>query len=110
MIWINDIPSFRDPEKCTLIFSDRVEKIEIMNGVSVQDWGHIEADDVFVIECMFTRENCGRVSELWEARQKVNFTDTAGTVYEDMRLVLKELERDRNFPEYVMMRFELWRG
>lgn len=42
MIYINDIPSFRDPETCEYIIDDRVEKIELMNGVAVQDFGHIE--------------------------------------------------------------------
>ena len=108
MIFINDIPSFRDPERCTLIFSDRVEKIETLGGIVVQDLGHIEDDDVFFIECMFTVENCARVSELWESRTKVRFTDTAGVVYNEMRIVIKELTRDKDFPKYIMMKFELW--
>lgn len=108
MIYIDDIPSFRDPERYTLIYSDRVQKIEIIGSVVVQDWGHVEADDIFSVECMFTWENCGRVLELWAARKKITFTDTAGTQYHNMRLVIKELERDKNFPKQIMMKFELW--
>lgn len=109
MIYINDIPSFCDPESYELIFDDRVEKIELMNGVAVQDFGHIEEGDAFSVTCVFTANNCGRFLDLWERREKVSFTDTAGVVWQGLRIVLKELERDRHFPDYVTATFELWR-
>ena len=110
MIYINNIPSLRDPESYKLIFNDRVEKIEIIGGVAVQDLGHVESGDAFSITCVFSVSNFERIKSLWENREKVSFKDTAGVVWEGMRIVMQELERDKNFPEYVTVTFELWRA
>lgn len=110
MIKINEIPSFRDPENYKLIFDDRVEKIEIIGGVAVQDLGHIEAGDAFSVTCMFSEANFNQIMALWNARTLVSFTDTAGTVWSGLRIVMKELERDKHFPDYVTATFELWRA
>ena len=110
MIYINDIPSFRDPEHYTITPDDRVEKIDLINGVVVQDFGHITGGDTFALECLFTMDNFNRFVDLWERRQKVSFTDTGGITWQGLRIVLKSFERDRNFPEYVMTTFELWRA
>lgn len=109
MIYINDIPSFRNPESFKMIIDDRVEKIELMNGVAVQDLGQFEAGNVFSIVCMFEQKKLEQIIELWANRQKVSFTDTAGFVWQGLRIVLKELERDKDFPNCVTASFELWR-
>ena len=109
MIFINDIPSFRDPENFAVGIDDRVEKIDLINDVIVQDFGHILGGDVLSVECTFSPDNLVRFLELWENREKVSMTDTAGYVWEDLRIVLKQLKRDKHFPEYVTATFELWR-
>ena len=109
MIYINDIPSFRDPDSFKLIVDDRVSKIELINGVAVQDMGYVAEGDAFSIVCMFSADNFDRVSDLWAARQKVSFTDIAGVTWQGLRIVIKEVEYDRNFPDYVIATFELWR-
>lgn len=109
MIYINDIPSFRDPETCEYIIDDRVEKIELMNGVAVQDFGHIEEGDAFLIECLFFDDDLAEILALWEARAKVTFTDTAGVTWQNMRIVFKSFKRDAHYPQHVFASFELWR-
>lgn len=109
MIFINDIPSFRDPEHYKVIVDDRIQKIELINGVAYQDYGHVEEGDVISAVCMFTAENFSRLIDLWNARATVTFTDTAGTVWTQLRIVMREYERDRNFPLYVTASFELWK-
>ncbi len=109
MIYINSIPSFRDPESYKVIPDDRVQKIEIIGGVALQDYGHIAAGDTFALTCLFSKENFQSVLALWEARSSVTFTDTAGEIFSGLRIVMKEYERDKNFPDYVMASFELWR-
>lgn len=109
MIYINNIPSFRDPESFKMTFDNRIEKIEIINDVAIQDYGHVEAGDFFSVTCLFLEENFMRVLDLWNSNTKVTFTDTSGTVWVNLRIVMKEVERDKNFPEYVMATFELWR-
>lgn len=109
MIYINDIPSFRDPESAEYIFDDRIEKIELINGNAVQDYGHVESGDAYQLECMFTRANYLRILHLWHAREFVTYTDEAGIVNENMRLVCRRVRRDKNFHHYYFLTFELWR-
>ena len=109
MIYINDIPSFRDPETCEYTFDDRVEKIELMNGVAVQDFGHVEEGDSIALECMFSPANFQRFLALWTSRAKVTFTDTAGVTWQNMRIVLRSFKRDAHYPQHVFASFELWR-
>ena len=97
MIYINDIPSFRNPETEILRVDDRIEKIELLGGVAVQDMGRVKAGDVLSLKCLFSRENYLRFEELWESRAKVNYTDPVGIVWQNMTLKVKEIERDRNF-------------
>ena len=109
MIYINDIPSFRDPENYKIIPDDRVTKIEIIDGVAIQDYGHIAEGDAVSISCLFSESNFNRFLELWERRTLVTFTDTAGVVWSRMRIVMREYECDKKFPKYMMASFELWR-
>lgn len=110
MIYINDIPSFRDPEEEKLIVDDRVEKIELLRSAVVQDMGRVKEGDVLSLKCLFSRENYLRFEELWESRAKVNYTDPVGVVWQNMTLKVKEIERDRNFLGYIFVTFELWRA
>lgn len=109
MIYINDIPSFRDPEVCELNIDDRIEKVELINGNTVQDYGHCETGDSISLECIFSMENYLRINELWQTRTKVNFTDESGDIWSNMRLVLKKIKYVKKFPEYVYLNFELWK-
>ena len=42
---IGDVLSFARPEDWTYTPDDRQQKVEIINGVAIQDFGHIEAGD-----------------------------------------------------------------
>ena len=109
MIWLNDVPSFRDPEHYKITPDDRVQKIEIIGGIAIQDLGHVAEGDTFSVTCMFSPDDFTRFYQLWETRTKVTFRDTAGKAYANMRIVLKEYGRDKDFPEYISASFELWR-
>lgn len=110
MIYINDIPSFRDPESEVLKPDDRIERIELLNSVAVQDMGRVEEGDVLALKCLFSRENYLRLESLWLSREKVSYTDVLGVVWQNVRMKWLEVERDRNFPEYIFLTFELWRA
>ena len=110
MIYINDIPSLRDPESYEITPDERVEKIETIGGIVVQDLGHVAQGDVISVECVFSTENWERVKALWEARQKVTFTDSAGATWLGMRIVLRRYRPLEKFQRgYVTAQFELWR-
>lgn len=109
MVFINDIPSLRDPENINHTFDDRVEKIELINGNTVQDYGHIESGDSFSLTCIFSLDNYQRLKSLWTSRARVSFTDEGGNVFSNLRLVFRNIQRVNKFPNYVMLTFELWR-
>lgn len=109
MIYINGIASFRDPESYKVTVDDRVQRIEIIGGVAIQDYGYIEAGDTISITCLFSEINFNQILALWKARANVTFTDTAGEQRGNMRIFMKEYERDKNFPDYIMASFELWK-
>jgi len=110
MIKINDISSFRDPESYKTIVDDRIQKITIIGGVVIQDYGHVEDGDAISLVCLFSEANFNQLLSLWENRATVTFTDTAGEVRDNLIIVMKEYERDKNFPKYIMATFELWKN
>ena len=109
MIFINDIPSFRDPESSSITFDDRVEKIELINGNAIQDYGHVENGDKISLTCLFYITNYERIKALWTSRTLVTYTDEAGEVWANMRLVFKNIKREKKFPNFVTLTFELWK-
>lgn len=109
MIYINDIPSLGHPTAFTINFDDRVEKIELINGNAIQDYGRVESGDAFSIECIFSSVNYEKIELLWVTRAKVSLTDENGMVHNNLRLVFKSLRRVNRFPDYVILNFELWR-
>lgn len=110
MIYINDIASFRDPESEIFTPDDRLEKVELIGDVLIQDMGRVEAGDVFSVKCLFSKENYSRIEALWLSRAKVRYTDIGGDVWTNLLVKVVETERDRNFPEYILVTFELWRA
>ena len=109
MIKINEIKSLRDPDSFEIIYDDRIEKIKIINGVAIQDYGHITEGDGFSLVCVFKNTDYKNLVELWESRTKVNFTDEAGTIWENMRLTIQRAKYLKKYPTYVEVTFELWR-
>lgn len=109
MIYINNVPSFRDPESLEEIIDDRIEKIELINGNTIQDYGHCYTGDIIAIECIFHEQYYNQLMGWWGNRQKVTFTDPRGNVWQDMRLVIKRVKYVSKFPEYLLLSFELWR-
>ena len=109
MIYVNDIPSLRDPEDFEYSFDDRTEKIELINGNCVQDYGHVESGDTFALTAIFKKSDYQRIKNLWLNRTKISYTDVDGTEYQNLRLVFKKKKFLAKFPQYVILTFELWR-
>ena len=110
MIYINDIPSLRDPDSVELTFDDRIEKIELINGNAVQNYGHIESGDTFSLTAIFKKTDYQRIVNLWESDTKINYTDESGEVHQNLRLVLRRKKYLAKFPKYVELTFELWKA
>lgn len=107
-IQINDIRSFRSPESYGITFDDRQTKVELLNGNTVQDAGRFPSGDAASVTALFRKADYDRIVALWEARQLVTFTDEAGNVYQNVRLVLKSYKHEKAFPEFVLLTFEIW--
>lgn len=108
-IRINNIESYRSPESFTVNVDDRIEKVPLIQGNTVQDYGHVENGDSFVISCLFSRANFNEILALWRARQTVTFTDEAGELWTNCRIVIRSYKYEPRFPDYVMLDFEIWR-
>lgn len=107
-IKINDIESFRSPESTSFSVDDRVEKIEVINGCVVQDYGYIAEGDVIAVTAVFHKDDVDQIRELWRERTLVTYTDEAGNVYEDRRIVVKGYGYEQKFYDYWRLEFELW--
>lgn len=108
-IKINNIESFRTPESCTITVDDRIEKIQLINGNTVQDYGHIESGDTFTISALFKKNDFNSIMTLWNNRSLISFTDESGEVYTNCRIVVKSYKYETKFPDYIMLEFEIWR-
>lgn len=108
-IKINNISSYRSPESCTYTVDDRIERIQLNNGNTVQDYGHIASGDYFTLTCLFSKANFDAVMALWNARTPITFTDESGQVWQGMRLVIRKWQYQPRFPGYIMLEFEIWR-
>ena len=96
-------------ENWQIIPDDRQEQIEIVGGSVVQDFGHVPEGDK--ISCSVTVFTSGweTIKDYWDSRQKVDITDEAGTVWENMRIVVKSYEYVPRFPKAMKATLEFWR-
>ncbi len=88
---------------------DRQQTVEIVNGVAVQDYGHIEAGDK--IGCTVTVNAAGwnNIREYWNSRQLLDVEDEAGTVHRNLRVVVKSWRYVSRFPDHYNLTLEFWR-
>lgn len=110
MIYINGIPSFRNPEKEIFTPDDRQERIELIDSTAVQDLGRNESGDICSVQCLFAADNFDRLQALWVNRTPITYVDSAGVSHSFARLKITEWERDKNFPTHILATFELWRA
>lgn len=109
MIFIDNIPSLRDPDSITYTFDDRIQKVPLINGNTVQDYGNIDSGAVISISAIFSIPNYLLIKNLWINRTLVTFDDGLGFIIHNCRLVFKSIKRERLFPNFVTLNFELWR-
>lgn len=106
---INDIESYRSPESCAFNVDDRIEKIQLIHGNCVQDYGHVDSGDSFSVSALFTWANFQAIVALWESRTLVTFTDENGLQWQGCRIVLRGYKYLGRFRNYVTVDFEVWR-
>ena len=102
--------SYRSPETYGKTLDDRQEKIEIIDGVCVDDCGYIEQGDVLTFTAVFTATEFQKVKSFFVNRTKITFTDETGTIYNNVRVILKSYKayNAQFYPDMVSADFEIW--
>ena len=107
-IKIGTVYSLSNPENETITPDDRQQTIEIMDGVSVQDYGHIAAGDKITWTLTFSPAAWMVVKDYWNTRQLVSITDAGGETFTG-RVVIKSYSRKARFESHVVANIEIWR-
>lgn len=88
---------------------DRQQTVEIVGGIVVQDFGHVEAGDK--ISCTITarQKDWQLIKNYWDKRELVDVIDEAGTVIPSLRVVVKSYEYMPYFSQAYKITLEFWR-
>ena len=108
-IRIGDVWSLSNPESETITPDDRQQTIEILGGVSVQDFGHIEAGDKIAWTLDFSPEAWQTVKGYWDSRAIVDIRDAGGGTFRG-RVVVKSYRRKPRFESHITANIEIWRS
>ena len=106
---IGNVYSFETPENWSYKPDDRQEIVELINGNTVQDYGHIESGDKMSCDCLFHQKDFQQIEEYWNSRLLVDIQDEAGNTYKNCRVVIKSWSYQQRFPDYIKTTIEFWR-
>ena len=108
-IRIGEAVSLNNPESETVTPDDRQQMMEVIGGVVVQDYGHIEAGDKIAWTLQFRNSEWEKVRGYWNRREPVLVEDAAGEAFY-ARIVVKSYSRIAGFErQAVEANIELWR-
>ena len=96
-------------ENWRTITDDRQELIKTIGGVIVQDFGHISEGDNFSCIVTLRADAAFVLYRYWHNRTRVDVTDEAGNIFENMRVVVKEYSYVPHFCNYYRVSLEFWR-
>lgn len=106
---IGDAICFRRPESWSVEPDDRQEQHKTIDGVVVEDYGHVDAGDIISTTIVLSYENYVKVYNYWLNRTRVKVVDHAGTIWENMRVVIKKDTYVNRHESYHQLEIELWR-
>ena len=108
-IAIGDIETL-ETENWQVVPDDRQQLVEIIGGVAVQDFGHVEAGDKISCTVRLRKKDFKTLVGYWDSRTPVTVTDEAGDVWENLRVIVKSYEYVPHFPsKAVQASLEFWR-
>lgn len=107
-IRIGTVYSFRAPERWTFTPDDRQQKIELIDGVVVEDCNYIPAGDTISCSALFKSADFAVVRGYWTNRTRVTVADEVGNVYSNVRVLVKSYHYESRFPSYVNAEIEFW--
>lgn len=88
---------------------DRQETVEILGGMAVQDYGHIEAGDKIGCTVTVSAKGWQIIKQYWDSRQLVDVEDEAGIIHRNLRVVVKSWRYVHRFPDHYDLKLEFWR-
>ncbi len=106
---IGDAVPFNNPENFQMLPDDRQQKIEVMGGVVVQDYGHIEAGDSFSFSAIFDSTNAALIFSYWDTRTLVTYINETGSSYANCRVVVKSFSYINRHAKFYKINLEIWR-
>ena len=96
-------------ENWETIPDDRQQTVGIMDGIAVEDFGHIEAGDKISCTVIVSAAGWNTIKRYWDKRILVDVEDEAGNVYRDLRVVVKSYRYVHRFPTHYELTLEFWR-
>ena len=90
---------------------NRIQKIATVGGIVVQNFGHIKNGDEITCECRVDNSAKEIIFNYWQNQTKVNITDEAGVIYENMRVIVEKYSYVEMFEKkkYFLINFRFWR-
>lgn len=96
-------------ENWQIVPDDRQQLVEIVGGVAVQDFGHIEVGDKVSCRVTAKQKEWQLIKTYWDSRELVDVIDEAGNVLTKIRVVVKSYEYMPHFPKVYKIALEFWR-
>ena len=96
-------------ENWQIVPDDRQQLLEIVGGVVVQDFGHIQEGDRISCTVVVTSADWEKIKGYWDSRAMVSVTDEGGNILPSMRVVVKSYEYVAHFPKVYKLSLEFWR-
>lgn len=109
LLKIGDAVAFRRPEDWSFVPDDRQEIHQTIDGVVVEDYGHVDSGDTISTTVILSYENYVKVYNYWIHRTKVTLIDHAGMTWDNMRVVVKKDSYVDRHENYHKLDLEFWR-
>lgn len=110
LLKIGDAVAFRRPEDWSYTPDDRQEAHQTIDGVVVEDYGHVDAGDVINCTVVMAYREYVKVYNYWINRTRVKVVDHAGQEWDNMRVVIKKDSYIDYHESYHKLDLELWRA
>lgn len=107
-ISIGSVTSYRRPSSWQITPDDRQTKIEIVDGIHVEDEGIVAAGETIGCTAIFSATSWVTVKGYWTNRTLVTVADESGTSYTNRRVVVKSWTYVERFPKYITATLEFW--
>lgn len=109
MVRIGEVYSLASPSDLQITPDDRQTTLEIMNGIVVQDFGHVTDGDKMSFSIQVWRKDWDKLVQYWNDREFVEIELPSGDIF-NARVVIKGYTYTYKFEDKAVdVKIELWR-